>query len=76
MKFSIVLAALTIVAQSSYVPSYRRYYYPSYAPTPAPAPAPAPTPAPTPVQPAKCTLLNEEVGPSGVCKCKEGFVRR
>ncbi len=62
MKFQIALAALAITVQSSYL-SY------SYKPRVAPAPAPV-----APVAP-KCNLANEEVGPSGVCKCKAGFVR-
>lgn len=82
MKFAIVLAALTLSVQSSFLNYASRYRYFARAhATQAPAsvhPAPAPVhPSPTPssVTP-KCTLANEEVGPSGGCKCVDGFVRK
>lgn len=66
MKFSIAFAALAIAVQSN---SYLRYGSSYTAPAPAPAPAKS-APKNT------CNLPNEEVGASGYCKCKDGFVRR
>ena len=81
MKFAIALAALTIAVQSATAPTVPRYsrYWQVKAPAPAPVhPAPTPVhpaPAPAPVHVVKCNLANEEVGPSGACKCVDGFVR-